>query len=154
MIGSQIGADLVVVGDIYATACSPVDASCYILTETGSFYSLEPATGAVALLGAVPSGGNYSLQVASDGTLWSSSNGGRVSSFSAADPAGTFSQGAETPEYSGAYLITAPFAAPAAAPALAASGDDGAAIALAAGAMFALGSILIAGSRRRRALER
>lgn len=152
VIGSQIGADLVVAGDIYATACSPVAAVCYILTEGGSLYTIDPATGVVGpLLGVVPTGGNYSLQVASDGTLWSSSNSGFLSSFSAADPAGTFEAGASTPDYSGAYLITQPFAA-AAAPALAATGDDSALPMLGAAMLLAVGGILALASRSRRRL--
>lgn len=151
VIGAQIGADLVVAGDIYATACSPVAAVCYILTEVGNLYTLDPATGIVsASLGAIPVGGNYSLQVASDGTLWSSSNAGHVASFLAADPAGTYEEGALTPIYSGAYLIATTAIAPAAAdPGLAATGTDDVLPALAAVAMLALGGVLAASSRRR-----
>ena len=155
VLGPQIGPDLVVAGDIYATACSPVAAVCYILTEGGSLYTLDPATGAVsATLGSIPARGNYSLQVASDGTLWSSSNGGHVASFSAADPAGSYDEGARTPKYSGAYLITIPVAAlapvPVPVPALASTGMESAVPVVAAGALLALGGILALVSRRRR----
>lgn len=157
IVGPQIGADLVVSGDIYATACSMVEATCYILTENGELYEIDPSTGTVgASLGLLPVGGNYSLQVASDGTLWSSSANGHVASFSAADPAGSYEQGGETVPYSGAYLITnglpVAVAAPVAADALAASGTDSAAAAVAAGLVLALGGILLA-ARRRAALR-
>lgn len=153
VIGAQIGADLVVAGDIYATACSPVAAVCYILTEIGNLYTIDPATGTVGpLLGAVPVGGNYSLQVASDGTLWSSSGNGVLSSFSATDPAGSFVAGSATPDYSGAYLITQSRAA--AAPVLAATGIDSALPVLGAGMLLVLGGILAVASRTRRRFAR
>ena len=152
VIGPQIGTDLVVGGDIYATACSPVAAVCYILTELGSLYTIEPTTGAVAGLGILPTIRNYSLQVASDGTLWSSSRGGHVASFSAADPNGTYDDGPVTPLYSGAYLITYAAATPVVAPSLADSGVESAAPAIAASALLALGGILVVMARRRRAV--
>jgi len=156
VIGPQIGSDLVVGGDIYATACSPVSAVCYILTELGSLYTIEPTTGVVSWLGILPTIRNYSLQVASDGTLWSSSRSGHIASFSAADPEGTYDDGPETPLYSGAYLITyaaaAPVAAPVTAPSLANSGVESAAPAIAASVLLAVGGILVVMARRRRAV--
>lgn len=156
IIGAQIGADLVVSGDIYATACAMSAPTCYILTEIGQLYTIDPTTGVVSgALGALPVSGSYTLQVASDGTLWTNT-GGTVSSFLASDPAGTFEIGASTPLYSGSYLITDGLAAPAAVvppagPTLAAAGTDSAVPAIGAAVLAALGGILVFWSRRRAA---
>lgn len=155
IIGAQIGPDLATTNDIYGAACSPVNTICYVLDEVGAFYALDVATGTLGpLLGTIPAVGNYSLQVASDGTLWASTGGGVLASFSAADPAGSYEAIGQTPLYSGAYLITGAFTAPAvlppaATPALAATGTDSAAPVLGGFAVLAAGALLVLVARRR-----
>ncbi len=112
--------------DIYAAACSPVAAECYVLDENGGVYALDVTTGTVgSLLGTLPVLSNYSLQVDSTGILWSSSNGGALASFDPADPAGTYVEGNRFPLYSGALLLTLPTLVPQApTPTAAATGDS------------------------------
>lgn len=94
-------------GDVYATACSPVAVTCYILTENGDLHTVNVANGTVSTsLGNIGVTGNYSLQVDSEGTLWSSSQDGKLASFQASNPGGTMILGASFPQYSGALLIT------------------------------------------------
>jgi LPXTG-motif cell wall-anchored protein len=93
--------------DIYGAACSPVAAKCYVLTEGGDLFELDVANGTLEPSGSLNNGSfaNYSLQVDSKGTLWSSSNSA-LASFEASDPSGTYFQGPAFPIYSGALLLT------------------------------------------------
>ena len=94
-------------GTVFSAACSPINSTCYMLTDRGDLYALNASLGTVgSSLGNVGNWSNYSLQIDSAGVLWASSNGGRLASFQASDPAGTYIEGAEFPHYSGALLIT------------------------------------------------
>ena len=106
-LGSPINAsDMYPADPIYAAACSPVSTTCYVLSELGDFLELDVTNGTLESLGSLEtSEENYSLQVDSNGTLWASSNYS-LASFQATDPAGTYFQGPEFPQYSGALLLT------------------------------------------------
>lgn len=109
-LGSPINAsDMYPADPIYAAACSPVSTTCYVLSELGDFFELDVTSGTLQSLGSLENvgetEGNYSLQVDSSGTLWASSNRA-LASFQATDPVGTYFQGPEFPQYSGALLLT------------------------------------------------
>jgi LPXTG-motif cell wall-anchored protein len=109
-LGSPINvSDMYPADPIYAAGCSPVAATCYVLSEDGDFFELDVTNGTLESLGSLENvgvtEGNYSLQVDSSGTLWASSNRA-LSSFEASDPVGTYFQGPEFPQYSGALLLT------------------------------------------------
>jgi hypothetical protein len=109
-LGSPINASNMYPADqIYAAGCSPVSATCYVLSEKGDFFELDVTSGTLQSLGSLENvgetEGNYSLQVDSSGTLWASSNRA-LASFQATDPVGTYFQGPEFPQYSGALLLT------------------------------------------------
>lgn len=137
-------------GNVFSTACSPVQAKCYVLTDLGDLYELNVAAGTVsASLGNLGFWANYSLQVDSGGTLWASSYSGYLASFEASDPAGTYIQGRGFPHYSGALLITSGEVANSfttAKPALANTGTNYFGLFALALAMTAFGSLLL-GSR-------
>ncbi len=134
-------------GMVFATACSPVEAKCYILTDQGDLYELNVSEGTVsASLGNVGFWSNYSLQVDSAGTLWASSYSGMLASFQAYDPHGTYIQGAGFPHYSGALLITSGHVASsfkAASPVLANTGSNTFAVLSLALALTAFGGLLL-----------